>query len=253
MLENNNVVILTIQLNQKDCPFSKLSNMGDIIIKVNKSTVTNINKKLTIETTFVTLQNFGNIPYNKIINKFIKEVHKNSFFYRTDVKITKRLDNKMDLLISNFSATEMMKFYSGNFLKCIRIFPTIISGNRERWAFICENKDFAEVLLSQVSKLKNTNILDYNIQDIFLDVSAYKIYTIIDSFEKLKTSLTKGVKEILFMAYQQGYYNSNKKVRLKELSLNLGKSKSLISQQLRRGENKVVSTFMKLLEVENGK
>jgi predicted DNA binding protein len=67
---------------------------------------------------------------------------------------------------------------------------------------------------------------------------------LIESHENLHTDLTPREKEIIELAYKRGYYDTERKMSMKELANELQVSASSLSDVLRRGTKKIIKSFV---------
>ncbi|WP_393971242.1 helix-turn-helix domain-containing protein [Oxyplasma meridianum] len=67
---------------------------------------------------------------------------------------------------------------------------------------------------------------------------------LIESHENLHSDLTPREKEIIELAYKRGYYDTERKMSMKDLANELHVSASSLSDVLRRGTKKIVKSFV---------
>ena len=67
---------------------------------------------------------------------------------------------------------------------------------------------------------------------------------LIESHENLNTDLTPREKEIIELAYKRGYYDTERKISMKDLAAELQVSASSLSDVLRRGTKKIIKSFV---------
>ena len=76
---------------------------------------------------------------------------------------------------------------------------------------------------------------------------ANKGESILSTLGDIENGLSRGEKEILIYAFVHNYYRENRNIKLRDMAGDLKKSKSFVSQELRRAEIKIMSSMIKLL------
>ena len=236
------VTFLTLEIQQNDCPLIMLSSKGDMLISVDRSAHKKSGNRTVIENV-VSVHGLEGIP----ATKYLMEAQEDGYFNNMEVRLLRSSGKNLVMTLTT-APTSMKKFYLKYEQRCIRVYPTIISGSREKWGLICESEESAKGFIEHVEELNNTTLGNYSIQNVMIADTVSKTNDLISSFREAEGSLTKGEKETLFLALDLGYYSSTKKVKLRDISQNTGKSKGLISRQLRGGEIKIMSSFLKNIE-----
>lgn len=67
---------------------------------------------------------------------------------------------------------------------------------------------------------------------------------LIESHDNMNAELTDREKEIIELAYKRGYYDTDRKISMKDLAKELQVSASSLSDVLRRGTRKIIKSFM---------
>lgn len=103
-------------------------------------------------------------------------------------------------------------------------------GNRDGtilWRVMTSDRDDVKRLLSRLKKAK-------------FDVRLLRLAPIDE-----RASLTRRQEEIILMAFDRGYFETPRKIKLKDLSKLTGVSQATLSEILRKGQKKIVVDYLK--------
>lgn len=181
-------------------------------------------------------------PYQTgVFNTLIR----NGIDLRTMIELHKiiKIGEKVEILDVKIPDSSLSNFYKREKQRCLRLFPTQVSGGVEKWQFLCENELSAQELLMEISLVPNTYVVDHIVEPVFSSRFDKIQSTISHSLSKAVPT-SKAKMRVLKEAFNRGYYNTNTDVKLKEIALALGVSKSYVSKVLREEEKRFMTIYL---------
>lgn len=238
--EYGSITFLQLHFEQDDCNLSRLSSENDILLTVSKSEMRVVrNEKLS--SVVFGLKSYSEIPPSRFISESIQQ----GDFRVKKFKILKSTSQDIWMNIET-TTTELAAKSKALGSICFRIYPTLIYQGKELWSFVCENTENAEILIKGFKSLNHTRIIDVNLNALSLDTISKQII-MRETLDTIESLLTDGEKTMLFQAYGFNYFSSVKRTKLNNIAKKVGKSKSFASQEINRGERKIMSIILSLL------
>ncbi len=85
----------------------------------------------------------------------------------------------------------------------------------------------------------------FQLKEIMEKMEKYGLNPVLlESHDNVNTDLTAREKEIIELAYKRGYYDTDRKISMKDLASELEVSASSLSDVLRRGTRKIIKSFV---------
>jgi predicted DNA binding protein len=161
-----------------------------------------------------------------LLNELISKIKSNNRIIKIKVLETMRTKSEIRALL--LMTVKMRGGISELFMnKGAYYISEYITRGLEKWSLVIDDKTFKESILPDLKE--KTYSLKINERE--------NIFTV-------KNLLTSKEMEILYKAYKLGYFDWPKRIDLKELSEELGISKSATLQTLRRATNKLIKSFI---------
>jgi predicted DNA binding protein len=161
-----------------------------------------------------------------LLNELISKIESNNRIIKIKVLETMRTKSEIRALL--LMTVKMRGGISELFMnKGAYYISEYITRGLEKWSLVIDDKTFKESILPDLKE--KTYSLKINERE--------NIFTV-------KNLLTSKEMEILYKAYKLGYFDWPKRIDLKELSEELGISKSTTLQTLRRATNKLIKSFI---------
>ncbi|MFP3144528.1 MAG: helix-turn-helix domain-containing protein [Caldisphaera sp.] len=118
------------------------------------------------------------------------------------------------------------------------IIPTIAGNGYERFLILVKNKKDIDNIIKHISR--SNNIIDFNYDNVNIkSLSSWISKLIINA-----SNINSREYEILFRAFNYGYFSWPKEINLEELSSKLGVSQPTIIYHIRNSINKILSNLL---------
>jgi len=195
--------------------------------------------KKVIEHGFSTFPNFEKWKISGNIVSLQKEKEETWKFTNRKVK-SKKGNIPLNPSIYENSITTLVSLNGG-----MSLFPVIYENGYEYHSILCNDSKILTKVLNALKKLPETEILQRN------DIGEDSLYRQSAIFFQMIGQLTEKQIAVSILAFNKGYYDIPRKIRLQDIAEELGVTRYAIERLLRASENKIMKFLIPYLNIKN--